>query len=218
MPDKICRIDPIRPDPFLIQRAALTMRKGGIIVFPTSGLYGLGADATSDEAIRRIFQIKHRVTAKPILILIRNTGQLDRWVTTVPEMARKLIHRHWPGGVTLVFDARQNLPPNLTAETGKIGIRLPAHPVAAALVDTVDFPVTGTSANLAGQPGCATIDDLPSQIIDHVDLVLDAGPLAGGKGSTVVDVTGKQPETLRTGVVPPAHILDSADSTPASSH
>jgi len=208
MPDKICRIDPIRPDPVLIQRAARTMRRGGITVFPTTGLYGLGADATNDEAIRRIFQIKHRVTAKPILILIRNTGQLDRWVTTVPEMARTLIHRHWPGGVTLVFDTRQNLPPNLTAGTGKIGIRLPVHPVAKGLVDAVDFPVTATSANLAGQPGCATIDELPPLIIDPVDLVLDAGTLAGGEGSTVVDVTGKQPVILRTGAVPPASILD----------
>ena len=208
MPDKICRIDPIRPEPVLIQHAARTMRSGGIIVFPTSGLYGLGADATNDEAVGRIFQIKNRVTVKPILILIRNTGQLDRWVTTVPKMARKLIHRHWPGGITIVFDARQNLPSNLTAGTGKIGIRLPAHPVATALVDSVDFPVTGTSANLAGQPGCATIDELPPLIIDRVDLVLDAGTLAGGKGSTVVDVTGKQPVILRTGVVPSASILD----------
>ncbi len=209
MPDKICRIDPIRPDQVLIQHAARTMWSGGIIVFPTSGLYGLGADATNDEAVGRIFQIKNRVTVKPILILIQNTGQLDRWVTTIPEMARKLIHRHWPGGITLVFDARQNLSPNLTAGTGKIGIRLPAHPVATALVDLVDFPVTGTSANLAGQPGCATIDELPPLIIDHVDLVLDAGTLAGGKGSTVVNITGKQPVILRTGVVPSASILDS---------
>ena len=80
--------------------------------------------------------------------------------------------------------------------------------MAAALVDEVGSPVTGTSANLAGQPGCATIDQLPPQIIDHVDLVLDAGTLAGGKGSTVVDVTGKRPVILRKGVVPPITILD----------
>lgn len=208
MPDKICPIDPIRADPALIQCAARTMRSGGIIVFPTTGLYGLGADATNDEAVGRIFQIKRRTTAKPILILIRNASQLDRWVATVPEMARKLIHRHWPGGITLVFDARQNLPSTLTAETGKIGIRLPAHPVATALVDSVDFPVTATSANLTGQPGCATIDELPTLIIDPVDLVLDAGTLAGGEGSTVVDVTGKQPVILREGVVSPVSILD----------
>jgi L-threonylcarbamoyladenylate synthase len=208
MPDKICRIDPIRPDPALIWRAARIIRSGGIIVFPTSGLYGLGTNATNEEAVGRIFKIKHRTAAKPILILIGKTGQLDRLVTIIPEMAGNLIHRHWPGGVTLIFSARQNLPPNLTAGTGKIGIRLPAHPVAAALVDEVGFPVTGTSANLAGQTGCATIDQLPPQIIDKVDLVLDAGTLAGGKGSTVVDVTGKQPVILRKGVAPPITILD----------
>lgn len=207
MPGKIRHIDPTRPDPALIQRAARTMRTGGIIVFPTSGLYGLGADATNRDAVHRIFQIKHRVTAKPILVLIRNTDQLDQWVTTVPEMAQKLIGRHWPGGITLVFNARQHLPSNLTAGTEKIGIRVPAHPVAMALVDSVDFPVTATSANLAGKPGCATIGDIAPSLVGDVDFVLNAGTLSGGKGSTVVDVTAKLPKIIRPGTVPPEQIF-----------
>lgn len=208
MPDKIYRIDPARPDPVLIRQAGRTLRTGGIIVFPTSGLYGLGADATNEAAVDRIFRIKHRTTDKPILVLIRHAGQLDRLVTRVSDMARQLIQRHWPGGVTFVFEARRKLPSNLTAGTGKIGIRLPAHPVAMALVASVDFPVTATSANLAGEPGCAAVKDLPSRIIVRIDLVLDAGPLAGGVGSTVVDVTGEHPVILRQGVVPPEDIFN----------
>ena len=92
----------------------------------------------------------------------------------------------WPGDLTLVFFARPEVPVLLTAGTGKIGIRLPGHPVAAALVEAAGRPITGTSANLAGRPGAATIQDLPDEIADHVDLILDAGPLKGGAGSIVV--------------------------------
>lgn len=221
MPDRRWRsIDPRRPDPALIQQAAKVMQAGGVIIFPTSGLYGLGVDATNRKAVDRIFEIKNRVTSKPILILIRNTGQLNRFVTTVPEMGRRLIQRHWPGGITLVFEAKASLPPNLTAKTGKIGIRMPAHPVAAALVAVASFPVTATSANLAGHAGCRDIGELPSLVTDQVDLVLDAGILAGGRGSTVVDVTGRQPVILREGTVSSAQILDSdqgGDKTSAKS-
>ncbi len=207
MPDKICRIDPARPDPVLIRRAARTMQSGGLIVFPTSGLYGLGADATSEAAIDRIFRAKRRISTKPILVLIKDAGQLDRLVTRLSDTARQLIRRHWPGGVTFVFDARRDLPSSLTAGTGKIGVRVPAHPVALALVASVDFPVTATSANLSGQRGCASVEDLPSRFTAQVDLVLNAGTLAGGKGSTVVDVTGKRPVILRPGRVPAEDIF-----------
>jgi len=201
------RIDPNRPDPALIQHAAQTIQSGGVIIFPTSGLYGLGADATNRDAVHRIFQIKRRVTKKPILVLIQNADQLDRWVTTLPEMARNLIDRHWPGGITLIFKARQHLPTNLTAGTEKIGIRVPAHPVARALVESVDFPVTATSANIADDPGCAAINDLPPSLIEDVDLILDAGTLSGGKGSTVVDVTAESLKILRSGTVPTEQIF-----------
>ncbi len=201
MPSDIHRIDPDRPDPVLMEWAARTMQTGGVIVFPTSGLYGLGTDATNRGAVARIFRIKHRTTANPILVLIRNANQLSRWVTAVPETARTLMNRYWPGGLTLVFHAASHLPGNLTAGTGKIGIRVPAHPVARALVNSVDFPVTATSANLTGQPGCATINDIAPKLVANTDLVLDAGRLRGGCGSTVIDVTTDPPKILRPGTV-----------------
>lgn len=211
MPDKIAaKIHPIdtdHPDPILIREAVRLMKQGGIIVFPTTGLYGLGADATNIAAIDRIFQIKRRSTAKPILILVHSEHHLNRWVTDLPPLAVDIIKRHWPGGVTLVFDAESILPPNLTAGTGKIGVRLPAHPVAATLVGLAGFPITATSANLAGDKGCAAIDELPSVVLDGVDLVLDAGALPGQKASTVVDVTGPKPVVLREGRIPTIDIV-----------
>jgi L-threonylcarbamoyladenylate synthase len=115
----------------------------------------------------------------------------------------------WPGRVTLVFDARDTLPDSLTAQSGKIGVRLPGHPVAAAMVRQVKGPLTGTSANLSGRPGCYRLPDLDPQIAGQVDLVLDAGTLQGGVGSTVVDVTGEPPRILREGQVTAGQILGS---------
>ena len=115
--------------------------------------------------------------------------------------------RFWPGRVTLVFEAAATVPNYLTAGSGKIGIRLPGHPVAAALIESLGAPLTGTSANLSGKPGCSCIDDLDPLLVQPMDAVLDAGPLKGGNGSTVVDVTGDIPRVLREGQIPEKDIL-----------
>ena len=115
--------------------------------------------------------------------------------------------RFWPGRVTLVFEASGKVPDYLMAGTGKIGIRLAGHPAAAALVAAVQGPVTGTSANLSGQPGCHRIEDLPPAVVEQLDLILDAGPLQGGHGSTVVDVSGNTPTVLREGAVSKNEIM-----------
>jgi L-threonylcarbamoyladenylate synthase len=107
----------------------------------------------------------------------------------------------WPGQVTLVFKARQTLSTKLTGGSGKIGVRLAHHPIAVQLLKAVDRPLTGTSANLSGQPGCAAISDMDLTVIESVDLVLDAGRLQGGRGSTVVDVTTEPPLVMREGAV-----------------
>ena len=113
----------------------------------------------------------------------------------------------WPGRVTLVFEAADSVPQALTAGTGMIGIRLPGHPVAIALVESLGGPLTGTSANLSGSPGCRRVDDLDPQLIQQLDVVLDAGPLKGGTGSTVVDVTREIPRVLRAGEISEKEIM-----------
>jgi L-threonylcarbamoyladenylate synthase len=143
------------------------------------------------------FQDKNRPSAKPLLVLIKNQEALDALVQKIPPQARKLMKEFWPGKLTIIFPARQTLSPILTGNTGKIGIRLPGHPIALALAKLLDNPITGTSANLSGQPGIADIRNLDSTILDKVDLVLDAGPLLGGTGSTVIDVTQKKCHIIR---------------------
>jgi L-threonylcarbamoyladenylate synthase len=107
----------------------------------------------------------------------------------------------WPGRLTLVFEARQTLPHQLTARSGKIGVRLPGHPVALALTQQVGNAITGTSANLSGRPGCYQVSDLGPDIAEQLDLILDGGTLKGGVGSTVVDITEDPPRILREGQV-----------------
>jgi L-threonylcarbamoyladenylate synthase len=208
---KTYRINPEIADTDIIQEAAGIIRKGGVIAFPTRCLYGLGADAFNPYAVSRIFKIKQRPTEKPILILIDDPSRLKSLVTHISEAAKAISERFWPGRVTLVFDASAKVPGTLTAGTGKIGIRLAGHPVAAALARAIQGPITGTSANVSGNPGCHQIGDLQPAVTEQLDLILDAGPLNGGKGSTVVDVTGEIPLVLREGVVSKREIMTTAN-------
>jgi L-threonylcarbamoyladenylate synthase len=206
-PPKTYRINPENPETEIIQHAAAVIKEGGVVLFPTRCLYGLGTDAFNAPAVDRIFRIKQRPDEKPILILIDTPNQLERLVTSISASAEVLMKRFWPGRVTLVFEASDRVPVYLTAGSGKIGIRQAGHPAAAALAAAVNGPITGTSANLSGQPGCHRIENLPSAIAEQLDLILDAGPLEGGRGSTVVDVSGDSPNVLREGVVSKKKIM-----------
>jgi len=208
MADKIRKIDPNEPDHSIIQEGAEIIRNGGVVVFPTTGLYGLGADAHHTDAVERVFSAKQRPADNPILILVPDMKSLNDLVEEIPSPTEKIMDRFWPGSVTLVFLARPQVSTMLTAGTGKIGIRLPAHPAALRLVSTFGEPITGTSANRSGEPGIWDVNDLPVEITDAVDLVLDAGPLKGGPGSTVVDVTTDPPTILREGALATVRITE----------
>jgi L-threonylcarbamoyladenylate synthase len=204
MPTKGCEIislDGQSPDQDAIDKAATLIKKGGLVVFPTSTFYGLGVLASDANVVDSVFRIKKRDRQKPLLILIARMGDLAPLVQSIPATATRLMQAYWPGAITLVFEAADVLPPNLTGYTGKIGIRLAGHPVASALVRTVGSPITGTSANLSGKAGCSEVDELDREIMGEVDLVLNAGRLEGIRGSTVVDVTVVPPRILREGVV-----------------
>ena len=205
---KIHPIDPHNPRADLIDAAVRILERGGVIAFPTGSLYGLGADALNAVAVDRVFAIKMRAPDKPLLILIPDRKVVFDLAAEVPPAAKRLMDRFWPGQVTIVFKALPGLPANLTAGTGRIGIRLPGHPVARALVATFGRPITGTSANLSGQGGCHHVDELDAMLIEQLDLVLDAGPLKEGIGSTVVDITGAEPIVIREGVVSKQAILE----------
>ena len=189
------------PDLQVVAAAADVLGAGGLLIFPTTGLYGLGADALNPASVKKIYKIKQRDLGKPILVLVKDASELGRIAEKVPGAASALMNAFWPGALTIILEARIELPDVLTGGTGKIGIRVPKHPVASALVNAFDGPITGTSANLSGQAGCSSVADLAPGLVQRVDLVLDAGLLNGGVGSTVVDATSDPPLVLREGAV-----------------
>ena len=195
------KINPDIPDPIMVREAADLIEAGGVIVYPTTGLYGLGADAFNSKAVERIFKIKQRPADKPLLIMLNNSNELDRLVQHIPLPAASIMEHFWPGRITIVFEANATLPSILTAQSGRIGIRVPDHRVAFALVTALGIPITGTSANISGNAGCSRVADLDSRVVEHVDLILDAGALKGGPGSTVIDVTVVPPKILREGAI-----------------
>ena len=196
-----------KTDPQVISSAVKVLKAGGVVVFPTTGLYGLGVDALNSQAVDHIFHIKQRDFDKPILILIKEESELKRIATHVPPSASRLMSIFWPGALTVILEAQQSVPYALTGGTGKIGIRIPKHPVASALVGAFNGPITGTSANLSGRQGCASVADLDSSLVQKVDMVLDGGLLKGGVGSTIVDATMVPPVVVREGAISKDHLL-----------
>lgn len=189
------------PSRRVLQRALAILAYGGLVAYPTRCLYGLGADALNADAVDRVYRVKQRPVDKPLSILIPDRQELDEWTTGITPSARWLMERFWPGKVTFIVPASRRLPRQLLGNADSIGVRLPAHGVAAALVKAFGRPLTATSANLSGRPGCRRIAEFAPEMVRQLDLILDAGTLEGGAGSTVVDLTGDAPAVVREGVV-----------------
>jgi len=199
---RITPIDPLAPEAEALAEAAWHVRRGRVVVVPTRHLYGLAADAFNAVAVAEVFALKRRPAHKPLPVLIDRMTMLERLVVEVPPGAEALMSRFWPGRLTLVFHAAPQVSATLTGHTGKIGIRLAGHPACRALLALVETPLTATSANLSGQPGCHRVTDLPPSLVAGVAQVLDAGPLPPGVGSSVVDVTVAPFRLIREGAVP----------------
>jgi L-threonylcarbamoyladenylate synthase len=196
----VLAVDPLVPAPAPIAEAARALARGGVVAFPTETFYGLGVAAMDAAAVRRLFALKGRPESRPILVLVDDPARVGV-LADVSDAARALMARHWPGALTLVLPARAGVPSELTAGTGTIGVRQPAHAVARALVAALDAPVTAPSANLTGAAPPTTADEVLAVFAGRLDIVLDAGPTAGGLPSTVLDVTVHPPRVLREGAV-----------------
>lgn len=197
----VTRVDPEHPEPRALAHAAAVLREGGLVAFPTETFYGLGASATDRHAVRRVFDVKGRDASKPLLVLVDSIAMAESLAAEVTPDARELMARHWPGPLTLVLRARAGLPPELTAGTETIGVRLSPHPIARGLVRALGGPVTAPSANLEGGAPAATAAEVLRVFDGMVDLVVDGGATAGGPASSVVDVTGAVLRVLRRGAV-----------------
>lgn len=199
-----------------LREAAAIVRGGGIIAFPTETFYGLGAHPFDARAVQRIFDLKGRgLRDAPILVLIRSRADLESLAVEITPAAERLMEACWPGPLTLVFRASEKVPPVLTAGTGTIGVRLPAHPDVQRLLEAVGGPLTGTSANPSGRPPAATAAEVERVLGDGVDAILNGGATPGGLPSTVVDTTVTPPRLIREGRVPTAAVLSIINSMAA---
>jgi L-threonylcarbamoyladenylate synthase len=182
--------------------AAQTILDGGVIVYPTETIYGLGANALEPKIVDKVYRIKQRPKSNPILVLIPNRISLEELVTGIPDTAELLMDKFWPGPLTIVFKASPIVSPILTAGSGKIGVRLSSDDFCRELLSICKIPITSTSANLSGEPNPDSIGIINKLVLDAVDLVVDAGKLTSQTPSTVVDVTNGKVELLREGAVP----------------
>ena len=184
-----------------VTEAARVLKSGGLVAYPTESFYGLAADADNETAIMHLFRVKKRGVGEPVLLLIPSLDALKRYATNVPETAKRLMDAFWPGGLTLVLEAQENVSTLLTAGTGKIGIRLSSHPVAMALAKAMGSAITGTSANISGEPPENTTRGVEQALGKRVDRVLDGGETPGQKPSTVLDLTTWPHTVLREGLI-----------------
>ncbi|QPJ65454.1 MAG: threonylcarbamoyl-AMP synthase [Candidatus Nitrohelix vancouverensis] len=175
---------------------------GGVIAFPTDTFYGLGVDPRQERAIERVFQVKQRPADKPLLVLISSLKQAEGLVKEIPSSAMKLIDRFWPGPLTLILPARDDLPRNLTAGTGKLGVRIPGNALTRQLLDGIACPLTAPSANTSGFPPPRSASEVEEQLGQQIDWILDGGLTPGDKESSIVDLTRDLPTLLRAGAVP----------------
>ncbi|GAA2888680.1 L-threonylcarbamoyladenylate synthase [Nonomuraea rubra] len=194
----------VRPgdiDTLAIDRAAGVLRGGGLVAFPTETVYGLGANAADGAAVARIFQAKGRPPSHPLIVHLGGAEQLGDWVEEVPARARLLAERFWPGPLTLVLRRGRRVALEATGGLETVAVRVPAHPVALALLSAFDDGIAAPSANRFGSVSPTTAAHVRAELGDAVDLVLDGGPCHVGVESTIVDATGDIPSVLRPGGV-----------------
>ncbi|MEW5724286.1 MAG: L-threonylcarbamoyladenylate synthase [Thermodesulfobacteriota bacterium] len=172
---------------------------GGVIAGPTQTFYGLMAAADHHGALARVLELKGRDAAKPLLLLLDQAERAGCYARELPESARGLVRKFWPGPLTLLLRARPGLHPSLVGPAGTVGVRVEGLPLVRALVRILDRAVTGTSANPGGAPPPVRPEQVEDYFGDRVDLILDGGPCPGGEPSTLVDVSIGPPRLIREG-------------------
>jgi L-threonylcarbamoyladenylate synthase len=184
----------------VIEEAVDILLNGGVIAYPTDTLYGLGCDATNPRAVERLCAIKRRPEGQPLPVIVNRRAALKHLVEGLTPQIERVLARHWPGALTVVFrrrgDALSAVAPGPT-----LGLRIPDAPVALALARGLCRPIVATSANRSGEPPLGP-DEIESLLSAEIDLLLDAGPAPGSIASTVLDVSGTKPTILREGAIP----------------
>ena len=182
-----------------IEAAAEIIADGGVVAAPTETVYGLCADGLDERAIRRIFEAKGRPEDKPISLFVTDMEAAEELCEDIPEEAYALADRFWPGPLTMIFRKSEAVPELLTAGGDTVGVRCPDNEITIRLLESCGVPLTGTSANLSGEPNASTADEVLDYFAGKIGAVLLGDRAGGGVPSTVLDMTGETPKILREG-------------------
>lgn len=206
----VADVDPVRPDPAVIARAAQVLRAGGLVAFPTETVYGLGANALDATAVARIFDAKARPAWNPVIAHVLDIREAQALTTAWPPVADTLARHFWPGPLTLVLPKHPRVPDIVSAGLPAVAVRAPRHPVARALIEALGAPIAAPSANRFTELSPTTAAHVVASLGGRVDLILDGGPCDVGIESSVLDLTGAVPVLLRPGVLSRSMIEDVA--------
>lgn len=203
---EVLKINPAAPAPAALERAAEVLRRGGLVAFPTETVYGLGAHALDATAVARIYTAKGRPATNPVIVHVADAATAHALAAAWPPMAERMAQAWWPGPLTMVLPRAACVPEIVAAGGGTVGLRMPNHPVALALLRTARLPVAAPSANRSSELSPTRAEHVLAVLAGRVDLILDGGPCSAGIESTVVDLTTTPPRVLRPGPINPADL------------
>ncbi len=196
----------LRPSTEALERAGETIRRGGLVAFPTETVYGLGANALDSQAVKRVYQVKGRPYASPLIVHVADEAMARALALEWPLTAEKLAQRFWPGPLTLVLRKAEAVPDLVTAGLDSVGLRIPAHPVALALIRAAGVPIAAPSANLFTQISPTTAEHVAQGLGELMEIILDGGETNIGIESTVVSLRRTPPAVLRPGMISQAEL------------
>jgi L-threonylcarbamoyladenylate synthase len=184
-----------------ILKAAEIIKRGGLVAIPTETVYGLGASALDEDAVKRIFEVKGRPQDNPLIIHVEGAGALNKWCRNVPDTAFRLAEMFWPGPLTMVLPKNDLIPSRVTAGMDTVAVRCPDHPATLRLIETSGVPIAAPSANISGKPSPTSAEHVMHDISGKIEAVLDGGECRVGLESTIIDLSVTPPRLLRPGGV-----------------
>lgn len=196
---KILRINQINPESGMINEAADIIKDGGLVVFPTETVYGIGADAFNADACKKIFAAKGRPSDNPLIVHIANLEQLNKVASDTTKEFLDIAKILWPGPVTFILSKRNGMPDEVTSGLGSVAVRMPAHPIALRLIEASGTPIAAPSANISQRPSGTRIDHIIKDFDGKVDAIIDGGNSAFGLESTIIDARARPYVLLRPG-------------------
>ena len=201
MKTEVIKIDQNNMDTEALERAAAIIRDGGLVAFPTETVYGLGADALSAEASKKIYAAKGRPSDNPLIVHVAEFSDMEKIAQEMPEEAKKLADAFWPGPLTMIVRKNDKVPYETTGGMDTVAVRMPNHPVALELIRRSGGYIAAPSANTSGRPSPTTAQHVYEDLNGRIDMIIDSGKVDIGLESTIVDLTGEIPTILRPGYI-----------------